>query len=198
MAGILTVALDRPISAVSVMPSGSPSPGNGAENTDKADSDSGQQVQAAAKKQQQLLDQQRQRFEIAMAALQEASANINEIRQNVIKEHKQQIARLAVEIAQKILSQKIEHQDYEIEPIIANALDHCPSRGQIVVRLNPADLEQCRKLNLAEQDKYRDVTFVSDSGVGQAQCRVETDSGTIESVIKDQLERVEKALSLSH
>lgn len=187
MAEVLTITLDKPVAAVE--------PANSADKSGLARADAGASARQLEKKQQQMLNQQMRQFQVAFEAIQEAAAKINDAQQQLVAEHKQQIARLAVEIAEKILAQKIQAGEYEIEPIIAQALDHVPERQQVVVRLNPTDLEQVRRLNLAQSDSYEDVTFVGDSNVGQAQCRIESASGTIEAMISQQLQSIGKALA---
>src|SRR4030067_522779 len=56
---------------------------------------------------------------------------------------------LSVEIARKILMQKVENGDYEIESIIKEALKNAPGSQDVIVHLNPEDLEKCQK---AQQD----------------------------------------------
>ena len=58
---------------------------------------------------------------------------------------KLQIARLSVEIARKVLAQRVEKGDYEIETIIKEVLSKSPARHDIDIHLNPEDLTNLQK-----------------------------------------------------
>ena len=110
-------------------------------------------------------------------------------------EHKDEIAKLSVEIARKVLMQKVENGDYEIESIVKEALNNAPTRQDLVVRLNPQDLEQLQK---AQQEQpggdLAGIKFVPDPDIGRAECLLESPKGIIESLIDKHLERVSEAL----
>jgi flagellar biosynthesis/type III secretory pathway protein FliH len=128
-------------------------------------------------------------------ALQDAINKVNELQENLFNEHKEQIAKLSVEIARKILVQKVQEKDYEIESIVKEALKNAPTRQDVVVHLNPEDLIQCQKL---QQDDtagtLAGVKFVSDPNIGRAECLLETPKGMIESFINEHLEQIDQAL----
>jgi len=129
-------------------------------------------------------------------ALQDAANKINELQENMFKQHKEQIAKLSVEIARKILVQKVQQGDYQIESIVKKALENAPTRQDIVVHLNPQDLIECQKL---QQDDatgtLAGIKFVSDPNIGRAQCLLETPKGIIESLVDQHLEQIAKALN---
>ena len=113
----------------------------------------------------------------------------------LFSEHKKEIASLSVEIARKILIQKIENGDYKIESIVQEALNNSPTLQDLVVHLNPKDLAQCQK---AQQDEptgtFAGIKFVPDSKIGRAECLIESPQGIIESLINEQLDKISKAL----
>ncbi len=131
----------------------------------------------------------------ACQALNAVIAKLNEFCDKVFVEHKEEIAKLSVEIARKVLMQKIENGDYEIESIIKEALKNAPTRDDIVVHLNPEDLTQYQKAQQDEPDgDLAGIKFVSDSKIGRAECLLESPKGVITSLIDEHLERVSKAL----
>ncbi len=137
------------------------------------------------------LEGQKQQYEQLLQTLETLAANLQLVYEKAIVEHRQGIAKLAVEIARKILVQKAKDGDYEIESIIAEALNNAPARQDIVVRLNPQDLA-CYQ----QADKnFAGVKFVADPGIGPAQCVVETPKGKVESLIDEHLEQVAMVLS---
>ena len=121
---------------------------------------------------------------------------LNQFYDKVFAEQREEITRLSVEIARKVLMQKVEKGDYEIESVVKEALKNAPSRQDVVVHLNPEDLAQCQK---AKQDEpsgnFVGIKFVSDPNIGRAECRLESPKGIIESLIDQHLERIGQALN---
>lgn len=120
---------------------------------------------------------------------------LNQFYDSVFAQHKDQIAKLSVEIAKKILVQKVQQGDYEIESIVKESLNNAPTRQDVVVHLNPEDLPRIQKLQVDSADgALAGLKFVADSNIGQAECVLETPKGIIESRIDDHLEQIAKAL----
>ena len=138
----------------------------------------------------------------ACQALRSAAAKLSEIRDTLFVEHKDQIAKLSVEIARKILLQKVKDGDYEIESVIKEALTNAPSHHDIIVRLNPEDHMQFRKTLPSGQEEldsvFAGVKFVPDPNIGRAECLLETPKGIVKSLIDENLERVSQALQRAH
>jgi flagellar biosynthesis/type III secretory pathway protein FliH len=152
---------------------------------------------SAEAKQAELLGLQKENLSQVCQALQDAVNKVNEFQENLFKEHKEQIAKLSVEIAKKILVQKVQDKDYEIKPIIEEALKNAPTRQNAVVHLNPEDLVQYQKVQQDDPvscQALADVKFVSDPNIGRAECMLETPKGIIESLIEERVERIGKAL----
>jgi flagellar biosynthesis/type III secretory pathway protein FliH len=134
-------------------------------------------------------------FSQACRTLNGVIAKLNQFCDKLYVEHGEEIARLSVEIARKILMQKVENGDYEIESIIKEALKNAPSSQDVIVHLNPDDLEKCRK---AQQDEpgsgLTGIKLVPDPNIGRAECLLESPKGIIKSLIEDNLERIGKAI----
>jgi flagellar assembly protein FliH len=131
-------------------------------------------------------------------ACQTINAIINKLNQfydKMLSEHKEKIARLSVEIARKILAQKVQEGDYQIESIVKEVLNNAPTHQDMVVHLNPEDLTRLQK---AQQDNATDsltgIKLVPDTNIGRAECLLETSKGTVESLISEQLDRISKTL----
>ncbi|MHC4555813.1 MAG: FliH/SctL family protein [Planctomycetota bacterium] len=135
-------------------------------------------------------------FSQVCQALNAVVIKLNQFYDKVFAEHREEITRLSVEIARKILMQKVEKGDYEIESIVKEALKNAPSRQDVVVHLNPEDLAQCQK---AQQDEpsgtFVGIKFASDPNIGRAECLLESPKGIIESLIDQHLERIGQALN---
>jgi flagellar biosynthesis/type III secretory pathway protein FliH len=143
----------------------------------------------------QELDAQKNVFLQACQTLNDVISKLNQFYDKIFAERREEIARLSVEIARKILMQKVENGDYEIESIIKEALSKAPANQDVIVHLNPGDLEKCRK---AQQDEpggaLSGIKLISDPNIGRAECMLESPKGIIKSLIDDNLDRIGKAL----
>jgi flagellar biosynthesis/type III secretory pathway protein FliH len=190
MTHTLTVSLDKPIASAefieeSAIDVSSPIPGLSEANS--------------AVNSVQILVQDSQveenMFSQACQVINGVVTKLNHFYEKVFAEQKEEIAKLSVEIARKVLMQKVEDGDYEIQTIIKEALNSAPTKQDIVVHLNPEDLTECQKALQNEPDStLADIKFVSDSNIGRAECLLESPKGTIESLINEHLDRIGKAL----
>jgi flagellar assembly protein FliH len=175
----VTIQLEKPICSAVLLNDGAEQPKATLGGADEA---------AAANRQKESLSG-------ACRALQDAVNKVNELQENIFKEHREQIVKLSVEIARKILAQKVQEGDYEIEGIVQESLKNVPKRGDAVVHLNPADLAECRKSEEGSVDSgLVGITLVADPHVGRGECLLETPKGIIESFIDEKIERLAEAL----
>jgi flagellar biosynthesis/type III secretory pathway protein FliH len=131
----------------------------------------------------------------ACQTLKALTDKLNQFYDKLFAEHKEEIARLSVEIARKILAQQVQNGDYEIESIVTEALTNAPTRQEVVVHLNPEDLILCQKVQQDEPNgALADIKLISDPNIGRAECLLETPKGIVESLIDEHLERIGKAL----
>ena len=174
MSRTVTIRLERPIASAKLLDEGS----GGPVSTDA-----------------ELLELQKKNLTQVCQALQDATNKVSEFQKNIFKIHKEQIAKLSVEIARKILVQKVQEKDYKIESIVEEALKNAPTLQDVVVHLNPEDLAQYEKtLQESTTNTLVGIKFVGDPNVGRAECLLETPKGIIESLIDEHLERIGKAL----
>ena len=143
---------------------------------------------------QPYLETQKLQYGRALEAIEAAAKKLQFAYERMIVEHRQAIAKLSIEIARKILSQKVKDGDYQIESIVQEALNNAPARQNILVRLNPQDLAKCQQMQQGD-NMLASVKLVADSGIGPAECVVETPKGKVESLIEGHLEQVARALS---
>ena len=122
-------------------------------------------------------------------------AKVNRFYDEIFAGQKEEIAKLSVEIARKILMQKVRDGDYEIESIVKEALKNAPTHDSLVVHLNPEDLAACQKAQEDDANGTLDgIKLVADANIGRAECVLESDKGVIKSLIDEHLEQIEKAL----
>ena len=140
------------------------------------------------------LETEKAMFSQTCQVLSSAVDQLNELYNKIFVEHREEIARLSVEIARKILVQKVTNGDYEIESIVKETLKNTPSHHDVVVHLHPEDLARCRKAQDESGTVFDGVRFVSDAGIERAECLLETPKGIVQSLIDENLERIGQAL----
>lgn len=179
MSQTITVRLDRSVASVGL--------------ADEAAVDSAAVPDRAGEA--ELLRLQRENLAHVCQALQAAINKVNEFKDDIFQQHKELVAKLSVEIARKVLLQKVQEGDYEIQSIIQEALRSAPTREDIVVHLNPEDLVECQRLQQDAPDgALGGIKLVADASIGRAECLVETPKGIVESLIQENLERISAAL----
>ncbi len=190
MTQTLTVSLEKPITSAKFLDESAVGIGGQVPGHAQANS-AANAVQIPA----QDSEVQKNIFPQACQAINGVVTKLNQFYEKVFAEQKEEIAKLSVEIARKILMQKVEDGDYEIQSIIKEALNKAPTQQDIVVHLNPEDHVECQKALQSEPDgTLTDVKFVSDSNIGRAECLLESPKGTVESLINEHLDRISKAL----
>jgi len=188
MSKTLTVNLNKPIISATVLDSYTDCDVSQLSDSDREDSkaETGQIPR-------QDFEAQKAVFSEACQTLNGLITRLNQFCDKMYAGHREEIARLSVEIARKILMQKVENGDYEIESIIKESLKNAPSSQDVIVHLNPEDLEKCQK---AQQDGpggvLTGIKLIPD--IGRAECLLESPKGIIKSLIDDNLERIGKAL----
>ena len=128
-------------------------------------------------------------------ALRRAAENLEQYAEEMFLSHKEQIVRLSIEIASKILAKDRDEQNYDIEKIVSQALRKVPPSRQVTIRLNPNDLKTMQQLTNANRfTSPEGVHFTGDASVGPAESIIETDHGVIDSLIEEHLKQIADAL----
>ena len=122
-------------------------------------------------------------------------AKLKAFHEQCLASHSEDIARLSIEIARKILAQKVQEHDYEIVSIVQAALNTAPVHSEMTVHVHPDDLAPCQALQQGQPDSaLAQIQFLADPAVSPAECRVETPTGSVKSCISEQLEQISSAL----
>jgi len=120
---------------------------------------------------------------------------LSTMQSELFRRHRDDIINLAVEISRRILTHRIEQDDYKIQDVIKQALDDAPTQKDIVIRLNPKDYAQIEQLTKSpEKDFAKGATFVADASIAPAHCLLETPKRIVESFIDGHLDRISEAL----
>ena len=195
MPATLTVNLARPITALHVVgPAGvqaDTAPDGVAEAINQEPSHTSAEQIAKAQEIEQLQGHLAQSCQLIEAI----AAKLGTLYEQTLEQHRSDIAKLAVEIARKILSNQIAQGDYDIQSVVQEALQGAPTRQNVTIRVNPEDLPQCQQLQQDNPDgHFADLSFVPDWSIARADCVVETPKGIVESFVEDHLRRITDAL----
>lgn len=156
-----------------------------------------QDVQQAAQQaaDSQSLKQQADQAAALCKALQSAVAQVEQMSKDLFVSHRQQIVRLSVEIAARILAKEIGQRNYDIEGIVLQALQNLGPAQRITLRLNPDDLALWQEAaTQGQMAAPENILCIGDWSIGRAECVVETDQGVVEYLIEEQLKHVSAAL----
>lgn len=119
------------------------------------------------------------------------------LRSRLLKESEEDLLRLAVMIARKIVQREIAQDPAILAAIIAAAVGGGAERDRVVVRLNPGDygvVAANRQTFLAGIGDDAPITFTPDETVGPGGCLVETATGTVDARIESQLDEIYRTL----
>ncbi|MGD9109941.1 MAG: FliH/SctL family protein [Phycisphaerales bacterium] len=184
---LLNINLDRPIEKVDIIGSQIDSDRIGTAKTNHHQQNGDQSGPETQQKKTELTQ--------LCSVLKNIIETLSQFQDSAFATHKEDIAKLAVEIARRVLAQKVQEGDYEIEKIIRQALENLTVKHDAVVRLNPADHTRIEQLlKDAEFSDFKGLAFVPDEKIRQAECVLETQRGTIEALIEEKLQRIAEAL----
>jgi flagellar assembly protein FliH len=159
------------------------------------DLDSLQQAPEQAEPDSAMLAEQKEQLIQAGRAMEQAAVSLQNFQEEIFSSHREQIIRLSVEIARKILSKEIENEGYDITAILSEAMKAAPPGQKVIVHLNPEDMELYMKtLEEKQLTPPGNIELISDMQIGRAECIVETDRGMIECFIQEHLKQIEEAL----
>lgn len=130
-------------------------------------------------------------------SLREGVSALTGVRQRLLKESEEDLLKLAVMIARKIVQREIAQDPQVLASLIAAAVGGCAERDRVVVRLNPDDFAQVsanRQAYLSGLGEDSQVTLTPDDGVGPGGCLVETVTGTVDARIESQIDEIYRAL----
>jgi flagellar biosynthesis/type III secretory pathway protein FliH len=196
---VLTIQVAGPISGVRVLDSDGGLPPGTTVPAGRDNASTARQLEAAIEAERARLaresEQKNAQFDRLCRTAGSIAGNLDKLYQETLAGNRSEIARLAVEIARKILVCKIAQGDYDIQAIVEEALKRAPTRQQIVIRLNPQDLPRCQQYQQENpEDPFAGLELAADPGIGPGECLVETPKGIVKSFIEEHLERIGEAL----
>ena len=120
-----------------------------------------------------------------------------EKRNQIIEESESQLINLVLQISQKVIKVLSENQKNVVINNVIQALRKLKGRGDVVIRVNLADLElttQHTQDFLKSVENVKSITVLEDSTVDKGGCVIETDFGEIDARISSQLQEIEERI----
>ncbi|NNE65821.1 MAG: hypothetical protein HKN33_04580 [Pyrinomonadaceae bacterium] len=134
--------------------------------------------------------------EAALAEYQHHVLASIEIREKALQNAEQDILRLSVKLAEKILGRELRNDREAVADIITNALENARQRENLLIRVNPSDLAVAKK----EIERFRSfsrakfIDISADPRVGEGGCLIESEVGTVDARLETQFRVLETAL----
>jgi flagellar assembly protein FliH len=138
---------------------------------------------------------------MAEALLKQYAASLealNKLRKELFATSEREVIRLSLEIARKIIKREVAIDEELILTLVRVALARVADQALITVRVNPKDchfIERHRAAGLAGPESgavSESVKLVEDPLIPRGGCIIETESGTIDARIEEQLREIEK------
>ncbi|MBN2552925.1 MAG: flagellar assembly protein FliH [Spirochaetales bacterium] len=118
-------------------------------------------------------------------------------RNEIIQESETQVINLVLLIAKKVIKVISENQRNVVINNVVQSLRKLKSRGDVVIRVNLADVELTSEhINdfMKMVENVKSITVLEDSSVDRGGCIVETDFGQIDARISSQLHEIEEKI----
>jgi flagellar assembly protein FliH len=120
-----------------------------------------------------------------------------EKRNEIIQESETQIINLVLLIVKKVIKVISENQKNVVINNVVQALRKLRSRGDVVIRVNLADLQLTSehvKDFMKMVENVKSITVLEDSSVDKGGCVIETDFGQIDGRVSSQLHEIEEKI----
>jgi len=133
-------------------------------------------------------------------AVKSFSSLINEIteyKKALIKSAEKQLVKLAVEIADKIISMRTAEDDEIVVNVTKNAIKNLIDRESLNIRMNPKDVEVMKNAKakiMQEVDGVKKMTIIEDESIKRGGVFIETETAEVDARIDKQLDIIQKTL----
>ena len=135
--------------------------------------------------------------ERGLSAVTELLASARALAQRARREADEDLRRLAVRIAEKLLGRELELSPDAVTDVAAQALQQAGAARQLIVRAHPDDVEALErgKPRLIERARAQaQVSVRADASVERGGCIVESELGVVDARLSTQLDAIERAL----
>jgi flagellar assembly protein FliH len=133
----------------------------------------------------------------ALSAVATMTKMIPQIKKEAVEKTEEQIVRLAIAIAEKIINQEVATRKEIILGVLKGALKNIAETDGMKIRINPQDFRymmEVKKDFIQSFDGMRNVVFEEDSSIKRGGAIVETMFGEVDARLESQLKEIKAAM----
>lgn len=130
--------------------------------------------------------------------LQDIIMEINAQRAELVRKAEPKVVDLALAIARKVIHTEIAENKDIIRELVRESIQRLKKREQVVVRVNPDDLENLKEYKndlLLVFNEIDELDIREDRNVARGGCLVETESSMVDSRLETRLDKIEKEIN---
>lgn len=147
-----------------------------------------------AKGRQDAMDEIRRRLEPLETLLQETCRQVASARQAVITNAEEELVRLAVAVAERVLRSELEARRDAAVQFVRAALEVAGSRKIMTIRVNPGDYELLMEHRGELLGSPESARIIPDPAISSWGCVVEVESGLVDARVESQLHEAARLL----
>jgi len=138
----------------------------------------------------------KEKFESVVNSINKALSELIKIRQDIYLESEQEIVKLALAIARKVVCNEIRVNKDTVVNVVKEAVKKVEGNEKVKVKLSCKDFEFIKNEKPAMIDKITNIEnagFIMDESICDGGCIIETESGDIDSRVEKQFQAIEEA-----
>ncbi len=126
----------------------------------------------------------------------EIIARTYEKRENALYQVEQDVLKLSVKLAEKIIGREIKSNKQTIADTVATAMRNVRQQERLIIRVNPADFPNVEefKATLIHSGRFEFLDFEPDPKISSGGCVIESEVGTVDARLETQLKILERTL----
>jgi flagellar assembly protein FliH len=138
---------------------------------------------------EKILEEKSKQLDVLLSAL-------GNLKGEIFNQTEQELLKLSTRISRKLIGEEIKTGRGIIENTIRSALGFLVDTHHIRILLNPADMEDVKRLlpDIAAKAKGGRFQLVEDHAIAAGGCILETGFGRINATIEDQMEELDKVI----
>jgi flagellar assembly protein FliH len=142
------------------------------------------------------LEEGRKIVDPLIETLRKGLIEISRLKEDIYKAMEWEILELVFAISEKVIHKEVTTDKGIVLNTIRAAVHNIIGKDEITIKVNPEDLEVAReiKTDLTISNGFKKITIEDDTSVGRGGCVVETNLGSIDARIEQQIDEIEQAL----
>lgn len=140
------------------------------------------------------IERLRNEYASLITLLQSAVKDLTDKRETIWQESESEIIRLILNISKKIVGYEISNDSIHVlKHIVKDAISYASDKKIIAIRISPHDVQKIESQEVAILSD-QNISFVEDKTVDSGGCIVETDFGSVDSMIETRCDEILKTL----